>query len=88
MVAGTDGSFGMLVFLSNSLFQRWARSRDFGLEVLATIMHPETCLVYRGWKVVDAFIFEPWSHSWTLTFRPSIRRILREKSALAPNPGS
>ena len=41
-VQGMLGSSLILVFSSNYVFQSWARFRDSGLEVLATIMQPET----------------------------------------------
>ena len=62
-VQGIDGSSLTLVILSNYSFHLAALAIESGLEVLATTMQPETCLVYSGWNVDLGLMLAPWSQS-------------------------
>jgi hypothetical protein len=42
MVQGIEGSLGNFVFLSNNSFHLYAYSREFGFDVFATIIQPDT----------------------------------------------
>ena len=81
-VHGIVGSSFILVFSSKCCFQIYALLMDSGFDVLATMMHPETWRVNKGWNVVCGLYFYPWSHNWRRTFLPSMYMNLRLKSEL------